>query len=113
MRELTSDKAAFVWTPEMEDEMEAIRQASATALPLRPFNRHNQSQIYTDACAQGFGFAFTQVDPQGTKYFVCVGSTLCSPTMRNYTVMELELQAVVYAVKKCSVYLLALDAFTI
>ena len=33
--------------------------------------------------------------------------------MRNYTVMELELQAIIYAVKKCSVYLLALDAFTI
>ena len=44
---------------------------------------------------------------------MCVGSTSCSPAMRNYTVMELELQAIVYAVKKCSVYLLALDAFTI
>ena len=33
--------------------------------------------------------------------------------MKNYSIMELELQAIVYAVKKCSVFLLALDAFTI
>ena len=33
--------------------------------------------------------------------------------MKNYPIMELELQAIVYAVKKCSVFLLALDAFTI
>ena len=93
--------------------MVAIRQAAASALPLRPFNRHHQSQIYTDASALGFSFAFTQVDPQGSEYFVSVGLTSCSQAMKNYTIMELELQAIVYAVRKCSVFLLALDAFTI
>ena len=34
MRELTKDKAAFLWTEEMEEEMDSIHYASAHALPL-------------------------------------------------------------------------------
>ena len=33
--------------------------------------------------------------------------------MKNYTILELELKAVIFAVKKCSVYLLALNSFTV
>ena len=97
MQELTKDRAAFLWTEEMEEEMENVRAAAASALPLRPFNLNPSSQLYTDASHQGLGFSFTQVDPDGLEYFVCVGSTSTSPAMINYTVLELELQAIVFA----------------
>merc|ERR1711954_182259 len=55
----------------------------------------------------------TQVDPDGHEYFVQCGSSACTPAMRNYSCMELELQAIVWAVKKCAVYLMALNRFTV
>ena len=113
MRELTKDKYAFLWTEEHEKEMEAIRAAAVNSLPLRPFCIQFASQIYTDASHLGIGFAFTQVDPDGHEYFVQCGSSACTPAMRNYSCMELELQAIVWAVKKCSVYLMALNSFTV
>ena len=111
MRELTKDRCSFVWTEEHEEEMEAIRTAAANCLPLRPF--FIQIQIYTDASHLGIGFAFTQVDPSGNEFFVQCGSSACTPAMRNYSCMELELQAIVWAVRKCSVYLMALNSFTV
>mgnify|MGYP003343105896 CR=1 FL=1 len=93
--------------------MEAIREAAARYLPLRPFCVQYESFIYTDASFLGLGFAFTQVDPAGHEFFVQCGSCACTPAMKNYSCMELELQAIVMAVRKCLVFLMALNSFTV
>ena len=99
MRELTRDRSAFLWTEEHEEEMESIRAAASKYLPLGPFNIANASQIYADASHLGLGYTFTQIDADGQEYFVQCGSTSCSESMKNYTCMELELQAILWALK--------------
>ena len=113
MRELTRDRCAFLWTEDHEEEMNNIRAAAANYLPLRPFCIQFASFIYTDASHQGVGFAFTQVDPAGQEFFVQCGSSACTEAMKNYSCMELELQAIVWAIRKCQVYLMALNEFTV
>ena len=61
----------------------------------------------------GLGFSLTQVDDAGNEYFVMCGSCSCTPAMLNYSCLELELQAMVFSVRKCSTFLMALDSFII
>ena len=49
----------------------------------------------------------------GNEYFVMCGSCSCTPAMLNYSCLELELQAMVFSVRKCSIFLMALDSFII
>merc|ERR1711867_399771 len=80
---------------------------------MGPFCIQHETRIYTDASHQGLGFALTQVDSGGTEYFVQCGSCTCTPAMLNYSIIELEMQAMVFAVRKCATFLMALDSFTI
>merc|ERR1711867_209747 len=109
--QLAKESNAFIWTEMCEAEMVRIREVAARTLPLRPFCITNHTRIYTDASHMGLGFAMTQVDPEGEEYFVMCGSCSCTKAMLNYSCLELELQALVLSLKKCSSFLMALDSF--
>ena len=113
IKELARERNTFIWTTECETEMEKIREVASKTLPLRPFCIQHATRIYMDASHQGLGFSLTQVDNEGHEYFVQCGSCTCTPAMLNYSCMELELKAMVFAVKKCATFLMALDSFTI
>ena len=95
----------FCWTSEMEDELVNIRQIVSNLLPLRPFNPQHSTFIYVDASYLGFGCVLMQEDSQGVSHFVMAASSGITPAMTRYSVYELELSALCWALEKNSYYL--------
>ena len=105
MKMATMPGTHFCWTSEMEDELVNIRQIVSNLLPLRPFNAQHNTFIYVDASYLGFGCVLMQEDSQGVSHFVMAASSGITPAMTRYSVYELELSALCWALEKNSYYL--------
>ena len=67
--------------------------------------------LQTDASRlKGLGFALLQKH-QATWKLVQAGSRFITETQSNYAMVELELLAVVWAMRKCRIYLQGLPSF--
>ena len=117
MRGLLKKERAWVWLAEHQEDFDkTVAVLTQSPLLVKTFNPELETFLLTDAAKAygGLGFALLQKekDPAGHR-LICCGSKALTPTQANYSVMELETFAIVWAIKHCSFYLLGLAHFTV
>ena len=109
LRELLKIKNEYLLQPEHLVAFEATKKALVKPPVLAHFNPSANLVLETDASrTRGLGYALFQQDPNpeaAPQYqLVECGSRFLSPTETRYAVCELELLAIVWAIKKCHVF---------
>ena len=98
----------------MEDHQNAFHKLKTDVLQtlsLNHFNSNWTTNLVTDASRlHGMGFVLMQTKDSSTKVIQC-GSRTLSPAERNYSTLELELAAIMWAIGKCSFYLKGIENF--
>ena len=80
---------------------------------LSNFDPNRKTELHTDASrTKGLGYVLMQEYDEGWKIVSC-GSRFITETERRYSMVELEMLAAVWALKKCRVYLLGMKQFNL
>jgi len=112
LRPLLSPKAAFIWTSDHDQAFEAAKKALSEPPILITFDMHRKTRLETDAArTKGLGFVLRQLAPDNQWKLIEAGSRFLTDTESRYSMVELELLAVVWAMKKCRLYLAGLPHF--
>lgn len=110
MHELLKKTAAWLWTPEHEAEFSKARTLLTSPAFVQPFDPSLSTQLLTDASRlYGLGFALKQreksLNGKRRIRLIQCGSCALSSAQKNYATIELELNAMWFAVQKCVYYL--------
>ena len=106
LTELTKKGVRFSWTPQHENAFLALKWHLCTAPVLAYPNFAQPFILQTDASNVGLGAVLAQHDIHGTERVIAYASCTLSNRERNFTTMEKEVLAVVFAVKHFRCYLL-------
>ena len=103
--DLTSEKIKFKWGE--EQQLAFIRLKNALCLPpiLAHPNFEKPFTLYTDASLIGVGGILCQEHPEGGEMAIAYASRKLTDAQTRYTITELELWALVYAIKQFRCYL--------
>ena len=109
MKGLLKKQNAFVWNESHTVSMDAVKAIITGPQCLFHFDPKLPTTLLTDASRTGLGYVLiqTQEVPSSKpihKLITC-GSGFLSEAEGNYAVVELELLAIVWAVKNCRLYL--------
>jgi transposase InsO family protein len=99
LRELLKNDAAFVWTPAHQQALELIQRELVGDKVLYIFDPACSTQIATDASGSGLGAVLLQ----GNKPIAYAARSLTAAE-KNYSTIEKELLAVVFALKRFHFY---------
>ena len=113
LRPLLSTKQPFMWTADHQSAFDKLKEALSQPPVVAFFDVKLPTALHVDASKlYGIGFALMQKHGEQWKLVQC-GSRGLSDTESRYAVIELELLAVVWALKKCRYFLLGLPKFDI
>jgi hypothetical protein len=101
MTELLKKDHKFVWTPKCEGSFQIIKEKLTTAPVLTLPDIHQDFIVFCDASRQGLGCVLMQNE----KVFA-YASRLLKPHEQNYPIHDLELAAIVHALKIWRHYLI-------
>ena len=113
LRPLLSSKNEFLWTADHDEALKKVKSALSVPPKLVHFDVSKETRLTTDASrSNGLGFSLEQ--KHGDKwYLVECGSRFLTPTESRYATIELEMLAVVWATRKCNVYLQGLTNYQV
>jgi hypothetical protein len=94
MIELLKKDNKFVWTPKCEESFQAIKEKLTTVPVLTLPDIHQSFVILCDASRQGLGCVLMQ-----NEKVIAYASCLLKPHEKNYPTHDLELAAIVHALK--------------
>ena len=110
---LTSIKKDFEWSTECQHAFNTLKDKITTAPALRMPTNTNPFRIETDGSGVGLGAILTQKQDDRWHPIAFISKSL-SDAKRNYPVTDLELAAIIFALKEWRHYLLdAKHPFTI
>ena len=113
LRPLLRTAMPFVWTDEHESAFIAVKKALVSPPILSTFDPAAETVLQTDASRKnGLGFALLQKHDNHWR-LIQAGSRFLIEAEARYATIELELCGVVWAMKKCRLYLLGLPHFTL
>ena len=113
LRGLLQPKNIFNWTQTHEDAFNAVKQVLLEGHSLAHFDPALPTALLTDAARlKGVAYALMQQHEGRWKVVQC-GSRFLSDTESRYAVVELELLAIVWALKKCRTFLMGLQHFEV
>jgi hypothetical protein len=113
LRPLLRQGNQFVWSADQEKAFETVKRALISPPVLANFDPSAETVLQTDASRKnGLGYVLLQRQGDHWKLIQC-GSRFVSDTESRYAMVELELLAVVWATKKCHLYLVGLPKFTL
>jgi hypothetical protein len=101
MTELLKKDNRFVWTPKCEESFQIIKKKLTTAPVLTLLDIHQSFVIFCDASRQGLGCVLMQ-----NEKVIAYASRLLKPHEQNYPTHDLELAAIVHALKIWRHYLI-------
>jgi hypothetical protein len=101
MAELLKKYNKFVWTPKCEESFQVIKKILTTAPVLTLPDIHQSYVIFCDASRQGLGCVLMQ-----NEKVIAYASRLLKPHEQNYPTHDLELVAIVHALKIWRHYLI-------
>jgi hypothetical protein len=101
MTELLKKDNKFVWTPKCEESFQIIKKKLTTAPVLTLPDIHQDFVVFCDASRQGLGCVLMQ-----NEKFIAYASRLLKPHEQNYPTHDLELAAIVHALKIWRHYLI-------
>lgn len=109
LTDLLKKDAIFVFGPEQRAAMETLKSALCSRPALSLYHPNALTELHTDASRVGFGAILLQKLPgELTFHPVYFYSKKTSPAEANYPSYELEVLAIVAALKKFRVYLLGI-----
>jgi hypothetical protein len=101
MTELIKKDNKFVWTPKCEESFQVTKKKLTTAPVLTLLDIHESFVIFWDASRQGLGCVLRQ-----NEKVIAYASRLLKPHEQNYPIDDLELAAIVHALKIWRHYLI-------
>src|SRR3954467_4610666 len=101
LTELLKKDKKFLWTPKCEESFQELKRRLTSALVLAPPDTKRYFEIYCDASRQGLGCILMQ-----DRHVVAYASRQLRPHEENYPTNDLELAAIVHALKTWRHYLL-------
>ncbi len=108
-----STRYAYEWTEDHESSFEAVKTALLSPPVLSHFDPGRETVIQVDASrTKGMGYALLQKHDYHWK-LIDANSRWCTPTESRYAIVELELAAAEWAIRKSKLYLLGLPSFTL
>lgn len=101
LRPLLSIRTPFVWTADHDVAFVVVKNALVAPPILTPFDPALETSIQVNASRKnGMGYALLQL--HGSKWkLVDANSRWCTDTESRYAIVELELAAVEWAMRKC------------
>jgi hypothetical protein len=104
LRQLLKKDVPYVWDKACQDAFEQINHSllNAPVLLLPDYNK--KSVILTDASVKALGYALCQYDDQGKLHPCLYSGRALRPAETRYNISQLEMLAVVEAVKEFHVY---------
>ena len=113
LRPLLSMKNVYTWTSDHDAAFTAVKLALMQPPVLAHFDPALETELQVDASRKnGMGYALLQRHGDHWK-LVNANSRWCSDTESRYAIVELELAAAEWAVRKCKLYLLGLPSFSL
>ena len=114
IRKLLSQKNAFLWLPNHEEEFQITKSILCSNMIVKLFDQALKTYLITDASRlHGLGFALLQLEQTNKFGLIQCGSKSLNDTQRNYATIELECLAINHAIKKCKFYLHGKEDFTV
>ncbi|XP_064116668.1 uncharacterized protein LOC135222514 [Macrobrachium nipponense] len=111
LRDLLKPQNEWCWTPQHDVAFEKTKEALIAPPVLAHFDASLPTMLQTDASRlHGMGFVLLQQHGEAWKLIQCRYRFLTDAETR-YAVIEVEMAAVLWAVRKCSVYLSGLPYF--
>ena len=109
LNDLTKKNAPLtvIWTPECEDAFVCLKSLMSSAPILSAPNFDIPFVVQVDASDRGLGAVLSQID-KGEEHPVCFLSRKLLPREQNYSTIEKECLAIVWAIKMLDPYLFAL-----
>ncbi|XP_065195262.1 uncharacterized protein K02A2.6-like [Sycon ciliatum] len=105
LRGLLKTSAVFQWETPHTDAFNRVKNALVEPPILAYYQPGLETRLETDASrTKGLGYALFQLHPSGWRLVQC-GSRFITDTESRYAMIELECLAVVWAVRKCHLYL--------
>src|SRR3954468_14431492 len=101
LTELLKKDKKFLWTSKCEESFQELKRRLTSAPVLAPPDTKRDFEIYCDASRQGLGCILLQ-----DRHVVAYASRQLRPNEENYPTHDLELVAVVHALKTWRHYLL-------
>jgi len=113
LREALKTKNEFAWTVYQSKAMEDVKRVLLSPPILAKFDPEAVTALHTDASRKnGLGFALMQKQ-NGKWCLISCGSRFITDTESRYAMVELECLAIVWATKKCRLFLAGLPSFTV
>ena len=98
---------AFEWTIECDQAFETLKKALVSAPVLKPPDWNKVFHVHIDASAYAIGCVLAQPHEHNMDFPISYASRQLNSAEKNYTTIEREGLAMVYAIKKFWNYLLA------
>jgi hypothetical protein len=92
------------WTLQEEQNFERLRSSFANSLQLAHPTEGKSYELYTDASKVGISAILCQISEDGEILLISTASRVITAIEQRYSICELELLAIVYALKKFRVY---------
>ena len=105
LRKLQKKDAEYKWEEEQQNAFDKLREALTTYPTLALYNPQLPSTIVTDASLSGLGCVLKQPEGDGHLKTVCYASRSLNSAEQNYSIIDLELLAVVFAFDQWKHYL--------
>ena len=114
LRQLLRPKNAWLWTEEHTKAFNEVKTALLKPPVLGFFSPARRTVLETDAARlKGLGFCLRQQDEAGTWRLIQCGSRFLTETETRYAVIEVEMLAIVWAIRKCYIYLQGMQKFEV
>ena len=102
---LTRQNVKFHWDEECQRAFEALKRKLVEAPVLAYPSFTKDFMLETDASIEGLGAVLSQMQQDGYQHPIAFASRALSPSERNYSITELEMLAVVWALSHFHYYL--------
>ena len=114
LRQLLRPKNSWLWTEEHSKAFNEVKMVLVKPPVLGFFNPKRRTVLETDAARlKGLGFCLRQQDEAGNWRLIQCGSRFLTDTETRYAVIEVEMLAIVWAMKKCAIYLQGMQNFEV
>ena len=111
--QLTRKNVPFDWNKECEKAFNALKQELSTNRFLTYFNPKLHLVVACDASPVGLGAVLAHKLPSGEERHIAYASRILSNSERNYSQIDKESLAIIFAVKHFHFFLYGKDRFTI
>ena len=101
---LLTKSTRFIWDKDCEESFQELKKRLITPPILAHFKPECPIILYVDACDYAVGCVLSQIQ-DGKEVVISYNSQTVLPHQRNYSVVEKELLAIVWAVQKLRPYL--------